>query len=94
MNAPYPVTKVSFQAGARTGQFDSMGREIKVGDVVLDDDGFQGRVVFANGGLRYDVKDGHYLRFHSSYLYGDGCGTKRLTVIKDSGNGTKYSEML
>lgn len=65
----------------KTGLIDSMGREICVGDVVLDKDGFKGKVVFCNGAYRYDIDDGHYLIYHSSLFCGDGEGPQ-LTVVK------------
>jgi hypothetical protein len=62
---------------------DGLGKQICIGDTVLDNErGSSGFVVNTNGALRYDVCGGHYLRFHSSLLVGDGDGTKRLTVIK------------
>ncbi len=67
---------------SKTGHLDSMGKEICLGDTVLDHHGFNGVVVWANGAYRYDVARGHYLGYHSSLLYGDGEGTSRLTVIK------------
>lgn len=68
--------------GDNTGLRDSMGREIRLGDLVLDAQGFEGVVVFVNGAYRYDVAGGHYLTFHSSLIFGDGEGSRRLTVIR------------
>lgn len=66
----------------RTGLSDSLGQEIRLGDTVLDQQGLTGKVVFTNGAYRYDTANGHFLTYHSSLLFGDGCGTSRLTVIE------------
>ena len=64
-----------------TGLKDMFGKEIHLGDTVLDQNGLSGEVVFVNGAYRYDTAGGYFLAYHSSLLFGDGCGTSRLTVI-------------
>lgn len=60
---------------------DRNGVVIKEGDIVRDASGFQGRVIFVNGAWRYDVRDGKFLKFNSSLLFKEGCGTNHLEII-------------
>ncbi len=60
---------------------DCNGTVIKTGDIVRDNEGFAGRVLFINGAWRYDVDDGRLLKFNSSLLFKEGIGTGHLEVI-------------
>ncbi len=63
---------------------DCNGILIKDGDIILDNKGFTGRVLFKNGAWRYDVHNGTYLKFNSSLLFKEGTGTCQLEVVARS----------
>lgn len=67
--------------GTPTGETDTHGEMIRVGDPVKRDDGFIGRVVFAFGAFRFDSHDGAYLRYNSSLIFSE-TGKKRFELIK------------
>jgi hypothetical protein len=67
--------------GTPTGQEDQHGRMIHVGEIVKNDAGFIGPVVFANGALRVDIDGGAFLKYNSSLLYGDG-KPKQFEIIE------------
>lgn len=63
-----------------TGFVDKDSVPIYIDNVVVDDDGFEGKVVFAYGAFRYDISNGHYLKFNSSLLWDEITGTSMLKV--------------
>jgi hypothetical protein len=60
---------------------DCNGIVIKAGDIIRDPNGLTGRVLFANGAWRYDIREGKYLKFNSSLLFKEGTGTSQLEVV-------------
>jgi hypothetical protein len=65
----------------QTNLKDCNGISIKAGDIVRDNEGFTGKVLFINGAWRYDVLEGRLLKFNSSLLFKEGIGTSHLEVI-------------
>ncbi len=63
---------------------DCKGTLIKAGDIVRDNEGFTGKVLFIYGAWRYDVHEGRFLKFNSSLLFKEGIGTSHLEVIAQS----------
>lgn len=60
---------------------DRNGIMIKAGDIVRDNEGFIGKVLFINGAWRYDVQEGRLLKFNSSLLFKEGSGTCHLEIV-------------
>ena len=73
---------------------DCNGILIKAGDIVRDNEGFIGRVLFINGAWRYDVYEGRFLKFNSSLLFKEGTGTSHLEVLTEPSKTCTQQEIL
>ena len=86
LNAELGKSKVfspdSNPAGLYFECLDKNGIAISAGDIVKSPDGFTGIVVYANYALRYDIKDGQYLKYNSSLLYCDKWTPKDFEVVR------------
>jgi hypothetical protein len=78
----------------QTNLKDCNGISIKAGDIVRDNEGFTGKVMFINGAWRYDVLDGRLLKFNSSLLFKEGVGTSHLEVIAQAPQVATQEEAL
>lgn len=69
--------------GPCSGQKDKKGQLIFAGQMVRDDEGRTGRVVYANAAFRVDFFGGEYLKFNSSLLYCDNHEPSCFEIVEN-----------